>query len=187
MRTKPIHQELQAAINSQTRRKQAGWCNFISHHTITDKNRPRYPLALNLPISKGPDRTRHSIRIRNGIKIGIFEGLRNKRSRMRVIAVGDNLSRINVDVIRACQVKLQRHTGGKIEIGVQCACTMTRSDRLRRGEFPDVVRTGASLVQAFLDTVAFRPNLREGQVDFSHDSCDVEPAGVADTASVLSV
>lgn len=106
---------------------------------------------------------------------------------MGVIAESSNLLSVNVDVVRACQVKLQRHTSGKIEIGVKRACTMTRSHRLGRGEFPDIVRTGASSVQAFLDTVAFGPNLREGQVNFSHDSCDVEPAGIADTASILGV
>lgn len=145
------------------------------------------PLALDFSVGKGPDGARYGIGIGSSSEIDIFKGLGNKASHMWVVASGGNRCSIDVGVVAACQVKLQRHLRGKVEIGVECACTVARSHRLGSGEFPDVVRTGALSVQAFLDTVAFCSNLREHQVDFSHDSCDIKPAGVADTASLLGV
>lgn len=59
--------------------------------------------------------------------------------------------------------------------------------RLARGEFVDVVGTCTRPVQAFLDAVAFSPDSREGQINLSNDSSDIEPTGVAYAAAILGL
>lgn len=106
---------------------------------------------------------------------------------MGVVAVGVNLSSIDIGVVAAREIHLQCHLPGKIEIGVERARTVAGLNGLGRGEFVDVVGTGPEPVQALLDAIAFSPDLREGQVDFSYDSRDIKPAGIADTAAILGL
>lgn len=106
---------------------------------------------------------------------------------MGIVAVGNDLLGVDVHIVAAFQIELQRHLRGKVEIGVERTRTVTRLHGLRRREFIDVVRTFTRPVQAFLDTVAFIPDLWEGQVDFRHDPRNIKPAGIADAAFVLGI
>lgn len=125
--------------------------------------------------------------VRGSIQMDILESLWNQSSSMGVVAAGNDLFAEDVHVIGAFQIHLERHLRGKIEIGVEGAGAVTRPHRLRRRELVDIVGTGAHPVQAFLDTIAFGANLRESQVDFSHNPSNIEPAGISNAAVILGL
>lgn len=106
---------------------------------------------------------------------------------MGVVAVCDNFRGVDMHVVLACQIELQSHLRWKVEIGVKRARAVAGFHRLGRGEFIDVVGTCSTPVQTFLNTVAFGPDSREGQINLSNDSSDIEPAGVAYAAAILGL
>lgn len=106
---------------------------------------------------------------------------------MGVVAVLYDFGSVDMHIVLALQIHLKSHLRWKVKIRVKRARAMARLHGRGRGEFVDVIGTGARPVQAFLDTVAFSSDLGKGQIDLSNDTGDIEPAGVAYAAVILGV
>jgi hypothetical protein len=142
-------------------------------------------LAQNLSVRESPNRARNSVRVRNPVKIYVFERFRHKPTDMRIVPIRCDFRRIYVHVVRASKIEFDSYGGGKVEIRVQRTSSVAGFNRRGSGEFIDVVGAGARAVETFLDAIAFGPHLRKGEIDFGDYTGDVEAAGVADTATVL--
>lgn len=144
------------------------------------------PLALDLAVGKMPDRARHGVVVGGGVEVDVHESLGHRGAGLWVVAVGLDLGGVDVDVLAAVEVELERDVGGQVELRVEGAGAVARLDGLRGRELVHVASAGAWAVQALLDAVALVLDLGEGQVDFSDDAGDVEAARVSDAAVVLS-
>jgi hypothetical protein len=144
-------------------------------------------LALSLPVGELPDGAGDSIWVGGGVQVGVHEGLRDGRASLRVVAVGHDLSGVDVLVGAVVEVEGEGDVGRQVELRVERAGAVAGLDRGGGRELVDVGGTGGGSVQALLDAVALVLDLREGQVDFGDDAGDIEAARVADAAVVLRV
>jgi len=102
---------------------------------------------------------------------------------LRVVAIGQDLLSVDIDVVTAVEIKLQSHAGRQVELRVQRAGTMARLDGGRSAELVDVAGAGRGSSQATLDAIAFILDGRKGKVDLSDDASDIEALGISDAAS----
>jgi len=116
----------------------------------------------------------HSVRIRRRIQVDILECLRDRPPNMGIVTLIGDLVCIDVHILVTVQVDFNSYVRREIEVRVEGAGAMTLFDTVGGGEFPYIVCAGFGAFETLSDAIAFVLHLREGEVDFRHDACDVE-------------
>jgi len=103
---------------------------------------------------------------------------------LRVVAISDKLSGIDILVEGAVEIDVDGDVRGKVELRVEGASAVAARDARGGGKLPDIGSTGGRAVQALLDTVALVLNQRKGQVDFGYDTSHVKASDISDTPAI---
>lgn len=140
--------------------------------------------ALHTTRSKRPDRSRDGIEIRYGVVRKVQERLSNNGSLLGFIAVHPDFGSVDVLAERAVQVEFDIDIGWEVELAVERTSAVTGENGSRSAKLPDVGRAGRGSVEAGLDAIASGLDLREHEVDLSHDAGYVETFCVCVDASV---
>lgn len=114
----------------------------------------------------------------DGVKVEVFEGLGNWGTCLGLVPVLDNLCRIDVHGGGAVEIIVDHDRGGEVELRVQCASAMARSDGLGGRELVHISSTGAGAVEALLDAVALVPHRWEGKVNLGDNASHVEATSI---------
>jgi hypothetical protein len=150
------------------------------HYCIWMTGRPG--LAEGLTIHELPYRTRNGIRISCSIEIHVLESLWNGSTSLRIVAWLEK-----IEANRLSSINLKRDICRKVELGVECACSMSglHTLRCRKLPYPGGARVGS--IEALLDAVAFIPNQGESKVNLCHHAGDIETFDISNAATVRSV
>jgi len=164
----------------------------IHYHSSSPFSHERCPpslqerrLAEDPAVGELPNRAGESIIIRGGVDIRILESLYNRGAVLRVVAHLDDLGRIDVLVIHSIgDIDLDGDVGREVELAVEGASAVTRFHAGGSAEFVDPGGAGGRAIKAGLDAVALVLDFREGQVDLSDDTGDIEASDIANAALV---
>jgi hypothetical protein len=93
------------------------------------------------------------------LRVSIHKSLRDRRARLRIVAVGQDLGGVDVLVVGAVEIELEHDAGRQVELRVEGAGAVAGLDGRGREELVDVAGAGGGSVEALLDAVAFRLDL----------------------------